>query len=111
MFRKALEIDEKVGRLEGMANAYGNLGIVMRTRGDLDGAEGMFRTSLEIEEKLGRLDGMASDYGNLGAVMAQRGDLAAAREMWERSRDLFARLGAAHKVEQVQGWIDALPGG
>ena len=34
MHRKALEIDEKLGRLEGMAIHYGNLGLVYEQRGD-----------------------------------------------------------------------------
>ncbi len=36
MLRKALEIDEKLGRLEGMANQYGNLGVIYQARGDLE---------------------------------------------------------------------------
>ena len=55
----------KSSLLEGMANHYGNLGLVFIDRGDLEGAEAMHRKSLAIEEKLGRLEGMASDYGNL----------------------------------------------
>jgi len=93
-----------------MASDYGNLGLVLKTRGDLDGAEAMFRKSLEINEKLGRLEGMASQYGNLGLVLHTRGDLDGARENWSKSRDLFARLGARHMVERVQNWIDGLPG-
>ena len=34
--RKGLDIDEKLGRLEGMAIGYGNLGSVFAKRGDLD---------------------------------------------------------------------------
>ncbi|HBS28608.1 MAG TPA: hypothetical protein DEB06_03955, partial [Phycisphaerales bacterium] len=63
------------GRPEGMANDYGNLGVVLKTRGDLDGAEAMFRKSLEINERLGRPEGMANQYGNLGVVLQTRGDL------------------------------------
>jgi hypothetical protein len=66
MYYKSLEINEKLGRLEGMAIQYGNLGIVLKTRGDLDGAEKMYHKALLINEQLGQLEGMASDYGNLG---------------------------------------------
>jgi tetratricopeptide (TPR) repeat protein len=110
MLRKALAIDEKLGRLEGMAIRYGNLGAVYQERGDLDQAETMHRKSLAIEEKLGRREGMASDYANLGTVYEQRGDLGAAREYGTRSRDLFARIGMPHMVEEVQSWLDGLPG-
>lgn len=109
MHRKALAINEKLGRPEGIAKQYGNLGIVLRTRGDLDRAEAMHRKALEIEEKLGRREGMASHYANLGIVLEIRGDLDGARDLWMKSRDLFARLGARQMVDRVQGWIDRLP--
>ena len=38
MVRQSLEMEEKLGRLEGMASQYGNLGVIYRTRGDLDEA-------------------------------------------------------------------------
>ena len=53
MYKKSLAIEEKLGRLEGMASDYGNLGILLKTRGDLDGAEEMYKKSLEIAEKSG----------------------------------------------------------
>lgn len=91
--------------------ACSNLGLVMATRGDLDGAEAMHRKALEINEKLGRLEGMANAYGNLGNVMYTRGDLEKARAVWEKACDLYAKLGAQQQVIQVQGWIDGLSSG
>jgi tetratricopeptide (TPR) repeat protein len=93
MHRKALAINEKLGRLEGMASDYGNLGVVMRTRGDLDGAEAMHRKSLAIHEKLGRLEGMASDYSNFGIVMKTRGDLDGAEAMYRKALEIDEELG------------------
>ncbi len=48
------------------AIAYGNLGNIYQTRGELGRAEAMHQKSLDINEALGRKEGMASDYGNLG---------------------------------------------
>ncbi len=93
MHRKALEIEEKLGRLEGMADQYGNLGLVYGTRGDLDRAEETHRKSLEIEEKLGRLEGMAAQYGNLGLIYGTRGDLDRAEEMHCKALELNKKLG------------------
>ena len=91
------------------AAAYGNLGNIYQTRGDLDEAERLYRKSLEINEKLGRLEGMAIRYANLAIIAVQRGNISGARELWARSRDLFAKLGAKQKAEKVQSWIDSLP--
>ena len=38
-YKKALALNQELGRKEGMANQYGNLGTVYSARGDLDGAE------------------------------------------------------------------------
>ena len=93
MQRKALEINDKLGRAKGMANAYGNLGVVLQIRGDLDGAEAMQRAALEIDEKLGRLEGMASHYGNLGVIYQTRGDLDQAEAMFRKSLEIEENLG------------------
>ncbi len=91
--RKSLEINEKLGRLEGMASAYGNLGLVYQTRGDLDKAEQMVRKALAIEEKSGRLEGMANQYGNLGLIYRKRGDLDKAEQMHKKSLEIEEKLG------------------
>ncbi|MEM6560515.1 MAG: tetratricopeptide repeat protein [Planctomycetota bacterium] len=93
MHRKSLELNEQVGRPEGMASDYGNLGNVYRVRGDLDEAESMYRKSLAIEEKLGRPEGMADQYGNLGNVYQVRGDLDEAESMYRKSLELNEKLG------------------
>ncbi len=93
MYKKSLANNEKLGRLDGMAVDYGNLGYVFQIRGDLDGAEEMYKKSLAINEKLGLLDGMASDYGNLGNVLRTRGDLDGAEEMYKKSLAITEKLG------------------
>lgn len=67
MHQKALQINENLGHLEGMATNYGNLGLIYHTHGDLDKAETFHRKALEIDEKLGNVEGMANECGNLGA--------------------------------------------
>jgi len=53
MYKKSLAVNEELGRKEGMANAYGNLGVLYATRGDLKGAEEMHKKSLAIFISLG----------------------------------------------------------
>lgn len=55
-------------------------------------------------------EGMASNYGNLGIISQKRGDLDEAGNLWTKARDLYARMGMPHMVEQMQGWLDSLPG-
>jgi len=91
--RKSLEIEEKLGLLEGMAGDYGNLGLIYRMRGDLDKAEQMHRKALEIKERLGLQEGMAIDYGNLGLIYQTRGELDKADQMHRKSLEIEEKLG------------------
>ena len=68
MYKRSLEINEKLERQEGIASDNGFLGNIYKELGDLDGAERRYKMSLEINEKLENLQGMANQYGNLGII-------------------------------------------
>ncbi len=93
MHNKSLEINKKLGCLEGMASNYGNLGLIYQTKGDLDKAKDMQNKSLEINKKLGRLEGMARDYGNLVLIYQTKGDLDKAEDMHNKSLEINKKLG------------------
>ncbi len=103
MFRKALEINEKLGRPGAVASGYGNLGLIYQTRGDLDRAEQMLRKSLEINEKLRRQEGMAIGYGNLGVIYQIRGDLERAEQMFRKSLEIDEKLGGQEGMASQYG--------
>ena len=80
MHKKSLEIEKKLGRLEGMASDYAALGLVYFERGDFRKAEEWHKKGLKIEKKLERLEGIARQYRNLGLIYERRGEDAKARE-------------------------------
>ena len=51
--KKALEIDKKIGRLEGQAIRYQNLGLVYEQRGDVEKAREYWEKALELYKKIG----------------------------------------------------------
>ena len=108
MYLRSLKIDERLGHPEGIANAYGNLGLVYYSRGDLDRAEEMHCKSLAIEERLGRLEGMANDYSNLGTVYRRRGDLEAASAWLQKALALFAQIGMPAEEERTRRSLEQL---
>jgi Tetratricopeptide repeat. len=93
IFIQMMQMSKIIGDEATYANAYGNLGNIYRTRGNLDAAEEMYKESLSIDEKLGRKEGMANTYGNLGMVYKIRGDLKAAEEMYKMSLSIDEKLG------------------
>ncbi len=53
MHRKSLEIEEKLGRLEGMANHSSNLGLIFEARGDVDEARKLWTKARDLYTKIG----------------------------------------------------------
>jgi hypothetical protein len=53
MQKQALEINERLGRLEGMAYAHGNLGIYQRDRGDENEARRHLTEARDLFSKIG----------------------------------------------------------
>jgi tetratricopeptide (TPR) repeat protein len=105
MYRKALEIDEALGRKDGMAIKYVNLGNVFRARGELEKAEAMHRKALEIDEALGRKEGMATGYVNLGLVFEARGEPEKAEAMYRRGLALAEKVGAQPVIDEIKGFL------
>ena len=69
-FERVLALGNSTADQAIVAAAKDNLGIVYRTRGDLNEAEAMHKKALALDEALGCKEGMAKAYSNLGTVYA-----------------------------------------
>lgn len=78
---------------ESRALAYGCLGNVHKTRGELDDAVAMYQQALVINEELGRKEGMANAYLNLGTVHNRLGELDEALAMYQQALVINVDLG------------------
>lgn len=103
MLQKALSISKEFNQQEGMANAYGNLGVVFQMRENLDAAEDMHHKALAIDEKLGRQEGMAAAYGNLGLIFEKRNETQRSEEMHKRALAIDERLGRSDAMAADYG--------
>ena len=77
-YNALLEITEKVGKkdaLEGKASALGNIGLILKNKGDLDNALKYHQDALKIHVEIGYKQGEASDLGNIGLIYSDKGDL------------------------------------
>ncbi len=93
MLNKSLQIDEKLGQLEGMASDYGNLGLIYRRVRKLNKSEEMHSKALEIGEKLGLQNVIAAQYGSLGLIYQMKGDLDKAEHMHNKALEISEKLG------------------
>ncbi|WP_415717640.1 tetratricopeptide repeat protein [Maridesulfovibrio sp.] len=85
------------------AVAYGNLGVIRQTQGDLEGAEEFQLKALEIDKELGSKEGMAIRYGNLGLIRKTQGDLEGAEELYLKALDVFKELGHKEGMAAAYG--------
>jgi len=102
--------------LHGQAVAYGNLGVVYQTRGELDQAIDYHCKALAIHEVLGSKEGMANQYGNLGVVYQIRGELDQAIDYNRKALALDEELGSKEgmavnygnlgNIYQIRGKLD-----
>ena len=53
LYRKALQINEQLGRREGMAANYWGLGVIAQTRGDFEQAEQLYRRTRALYFDIG----------------------------------------------------------
>ena len=89
--------------LHGQAVAYGNLGVVYQTRGELDQAIDYHCKALAIHEVLGSKEGMANQYGNLGVVYQIRGELDQAIDYHRKALALDEELGSKEGMAVTYG--------
>ncbi len=78
---------------EGEAILLGNLGLIYRTRGELEKGEEMFKESLAISEPKEMLELTGNQYGNLGLIYRTRGELVKAEDMYLKSLEIYKKLG------------------
>ena len=69
------------------------MGIVYKTKGELDEALEYYGKALELNEELGSKKGIASQFGNMGNVYQIKGELDEALEYYEKALLIFRNLG------------------
>ena len=101
MYRRVGELSKDGSRWK--ARAYGNIGIILWKRGELDLAEQMLIEALEISTQLADKEGMACQYGNLGLLHWNRGDLDQAERMHAKALEMFRILGRQKSMARQYG--------
>ena len=112
--------EERIREPRAIAILRGDMGLVHRMEGDLDGAEVCFGTALAMARELGDPIPTADALLNLGAVAKDRGDEETARAYYLDAVELYTRVGhrssvastllhlalATDDAAQARGWLD-----
>lgn len=103
-FRRALEINTRLKRVEGMALDYGVLGLMVynKDHGPLNEAEKMIKQAVTLNDQIGRFGAVAAAYGNIGLVRAKMKDFKRARQMLLTALGIYQRLNRPKMVTKVQ---------
>ncbi len=86
-----------------LADAYGNLGLIYRTRGNFEESESLQLKALQISEAIPYPEGAAAILGNLGLLYDTFGKQDKAEEFYLKSLKINEDLGYQEGVAVVQG--------
>jgi len=84
-YQKALEINERIGNLQGIGNNYNNIGLVYYSIFDYPKALEYHQKTLNINERTGNKTGMGNSLGNIGNIYNDLHDYPKAVEYYERA--------------------------
>jgi len=102
-----LKACELLGDIHGMAQTYGNLGVVYADKGVWERAIELYEQSLEIKERLGDSHGMAKTWANMGILYEEQGKPRQARKLWRKALEVFKVLGTP-EAQRVREWLEEL---
>ncbi|MCK4306075.1 MAG: tetratricopeptide repeat protein, partial [Candidatus Eisenbacteria sp.] len=93
-YRVALDQAEHSKRLDLVAAALGNMGLVYQVKGDLDVALKHHKEALKIHHAIGYRQGEAIDLGNMGLISKAKGNLDEARRCQKASLKIDREIGS-----------------
>jgi len=93
---QALKLAETAGDARSLAQAHNILGVLARSRADLEAAARHLQESLALAEKMTDPSARIAARNNLALVRAGQGDLPRAIELTQSALDLCVRIGDRH---------------
>ena len=92
-YQQSLELDEKIGDLQGKAAILHNLAGIYANQGEVAKAIAFYQQSLELEEKIGDVQGKAATLHCIAGIYANQGEVAKASALYEQSLELQKKIG------------------
>ena len=92
-YQESIELQEKIGNLQGKAATFHNLAIIYANQGEVAKAIALYEQSLELKEKIGDVQGKAATLHQLAGIYAKQGEVAKASALYEQSLELQEKIG------------------
>ncbi|QKQ73103.1 tetratricopeptide repeat protein [Nostoc sp. TCL240-02] len=92
LYNQSLEINERIGNVQGKAATLHQLGILYANKGEIDQAIALYNQSLEINEHIGNVQGKAVTLHNLAGIYAKKGDVDEAIALFNQSLEILNAL-------------------
>ncbi len=81
-YNQSLEIEERIGNVQGKAATLHQLAGIYANKGDVDEAIALYNQALEIDERIGNVQGKAMTLWWLGHLAEQQGEYTKAISYW-----------------------------
>ncbi|WP_235526286.1 tetratricopeptide repeat protein [Nostoc piscinale] len=104
-----MEINERIGNVQGKAAALHELGYIYANKGEVDEAIALFNRSLEITERIGNVQGKAITLGWLGGLAEQQGEYTKAISYLQPALEILQRL-QSPDAESVRAILERVMG-
>jgi tetratricopeptide (TPR) repeat protein len=92
-YQESLELQEKIGNLQGKAASLRQLAGIYAERGEIDRGITLYQESLELHEKIGDVQGKAATLHCLAIIYANQGDVEKAIAFYQESLELKEKIG------------------
>jgi len=104
-YQAALDIDQEMGNILGMAEDHRSLALIHQDLGDPAEAISHHERALDLDISGSSLAGGAIDHANLGAIHLALGHKEQAEQHLGSALQLFRRLGAESEARAVEGLL------
>jgi tetratricopeptide (TPR) repeat protein len=93
LYQQSIEIEEKIGDVQGKANTLHQLAGIYANQGEINQAIALFQQSLEINEKTGNVQGKAATLHQLAILYSNQGEIDQAIALYQQSLELKEKIG------------------
>jgi len=111
LYQQSIEIEEKIGNVQGQAATLHQLAGIYANQGEIDQAITLYQQVLEIDEKIGYVQGKAATLHQLAIIYADQGDIDQAIALFQQSLEIKEKIGDVQGKAMTLWWLGHIANG